>query len=248
MLAIADTMAGVPESLYDRLMAVKPADLSANKWTTLAGVNRNAFTDIRKRGAANHDTIERLLAAISVTFGEFEAGEIAPKHENEPRERGPFLAFRGDDRPRDIPVVGTALCADVEVDSDGRDVSVEAMELDFGEVIDHIRRPLSLDGKREIYALYFRGVSMSPRYEPGELGYVDPNRPPQLNDYVVVQLRKPDGVDGERVYTVIAKRLKRQTSAHYELEQFNPPLTFQVPREHVAHIHRIIPWDELVSF
>lgn len=247
MLAIADIMANTTESLYARLMAVKPADVSANKWTNLAGVNRNALTDIRKRGAANHETIERLLAAINVTFGEFEAGAAAPSAIDK-LERAPFLAFRGDDRPRDVPVMGTALCADIDVDNGGRVVSVEAMELDCGEVVDYVRRPLSLDGKREIYALYFRGVSMAPRYEPGELGYVDPKRPPLLNDYVVVQLRRPDGHDGERVYTVIAKRLKKQTASHFELEQFNPPLTFIVPRHDVAHIHRIIPWDELVSF
>jgi phage repressor protein C with HTH and peptisase S24 domain len=88
---------------------------------------------------------------------------------------------------------------------------------------------------------------MAPRYEPGELGYVDPNRPPSTGDYVVAQMRRPDG-DGERIFTVIAKRLVRQSASYYEFEQFNPACTFRVPRSAVAHLHRIIPWDELVTF
>lgn len=122
------------------------------------------------------------------------------------------------------------------------------MELDLNEVVDYARRPLTLDNKRDVYALYFRGLSMSPRYEPGEIAYVDPSRPPSIGDYVVVQLREADGMDGERIHTVVAKRLIRQTVNFLELEQFNPATTFRVERTRVARLHRIIPWDELVSF
>ena len=71
---------------------------------------------------------------------------------------------------------------------------------------------------------------------------------PALLDYVIVQLRGPDGNDGERIFRVLAKRLIRKTASYFELEQFDPPATFRVPREQVAHIHRIIRWDELVAF
>ncbi|WP_170841880.1 S24 family peptidase [Sphingomonas gellani] len=238
-----------PLTLHDRLMAVKPTGLSASAWTIRAGVSRMALNDIKRRGSANHATITKLLDAIGVTFGEFEAGVRQPEKEAPPAEaRAPYLAFRGQDRPRDIPIVGTALCADIEVEDDGLLHSVEGMEMHLNDVIDYARRPLVLDGRRDIYALYFRGVSMAPRYEPGELAYVDPRRPPTTGEYVVAQLRAADGDEGERIFTVMAKRLVRQTAQYFEFEQFNPAGTFRVERARVAHLHRIIPWDELVTF
>ena len=162
--------------------------------------------------------------------------------------RAPRLAFQAQDRPRDVPVVGTAECGEIEFDEDGVTRRIESMELHLDDVIDRVRRPLSLDNRRDVYAIYFRGGSMAPRYEDGELAYVDPKRPPALLDYVIVQLRGPDGAGGERIFRVLAKRLIRKTANYYELEQFDPPATFRVPREQVAHIHRIIRWDELVAF
>ena len=238
-----------PISLYDRLMAVRPPGLSQNAWRLKAGLSSAVFTDIRRRGAAKHDTIEKLLDAIGVTFAEFEAGVVQPEKEAPPAAvRAPFLAFRGQDRPRDVPIRGTAECADIEVEGNDARVTVETMALDADEVIDYARRPATLDNRRDVYAIYFRGHSMTPRYEPGELAYVDPVRPPRAGDYVIVQMRGVDGLEGERIVVVMAKRLVRQSSSFYELEQFNPATTFRVARRDVAHLHRIIPWDELVTF
>lgn len=238
-----------PLSLFDRLMAVKPVSLSVNAWTVRAGLSRSALQDIKRRGNASWDTIQKLLDAIGVTQAEFEAG--ARQTEKEPSTdavRAPYQAFRGQDRPRDIPVVGTAQCADIEFTTDGEPVAIETMEMDMGEVVDYVRRPASLDNRRDIYAIYFVGGSLEPRYEAGEIAYVDPRRAPSVGSYVVVQLRRPDETEGERVHVVLAKRLNKVTATHYELEQFNPPARFRVERERVKHIHRIIPWHELVAF
>ncbi len=249
-LAIAEPMPHAdPLSLYDRLIAVKPRGLSENAWTVRAGVSRAAFTDIKRRGNARHDTVVKLLDAIGLTFAEFEAGKPAEdKEPPTPAVRAPRMAFQGQDRPRDVPILGTAECSDMEFSDDGMPLWVEAMSLDLDEVVDYARRPATLDNRRDVYAIYFRGHSMAPRYEPGEIAYVDPRRAPRLRDYVVVQLRRAEGEDEERVFNVLAKRLVRQTAAFYELEQFNPPTTFRVDAASVKHIHRIIPWDELVSF
>lgn len=245
--AIADTMEGDPTSLYDRLLAVKPVGLSENAWATRANLNRGVFANIRVRNSANHATISKLLEAVGVTFAEFEAGVRAPEKEPSPQAvQAPRLAFRGDDRPRDIPVLGTAECADLPFAGDSAQVWIETMMLD-DEVVDHVRRPASLDNRRDIYAIYFSGTSLEPRYEPGEVAYVDPKRSPKARDYVVVQLRKSED-DGERIYKVLCKRLVKATSTYVELEQFNPAIIFRVDRKDVAHMHRIIPWEELVAF
>ncbi len=238
-----------PISLYDRLIAVKPDGLSANAWVTRAGLSRTALADVRRRGNASWETIGRLLEAIGVTQAEFEAGARQPDRDPPSSTvQAPRLAFRGDDRPRDVPILGTAECADLDVTVDGKVVGIETMGLDLHEVIDHARRPVSLDNRRDVYAIYFQGHSMAPRYEPGEIAYVDPKRAPALMDYVIVQLRRGGGEDGDRIAVALAKRLVRQSASFIELEQFSPPATFRLARAEIAHLHRIIPWDELVAF
>lgn len=238
-----------PISLYDRLMAVKPDGLSRNAWTVKAGVSRAVFTDIKARNNARHDTLVKLLDAIGLTFADFEAGQRAlEKEPSPPAVRAPRMAFRGPDRPRDIPILGTAECGDIDFGTNGSTIAVEAMEIDADDVVDYARRPAALDNRRDIYALYFQGHSMAPRYESGEIAYVDPSRPPKVFDYVIVQLRRDGGDGSERVFRVLAKRLIRQSTSFFELEQFNPPAIFRVDRKDVKHIHRVIPWDEIVSF
>lgn len=242
-------MASDPLSLHDRLVAVKPDGLSKNAWATGAGLNRNVFTDIRNNGSAHPHTLRKLLDFIGLTETDFEAGLKAFEKEASPAAvRAPMQAFRGEDRPRDIPIVGTAQCADLEIDEDGTLINIETMEMDMGEVVDYARRPLLLDTRRDVYAIYHQGTSMEPRFEPGELSYVDPRRPPTAGNYVVVQLRRPDEVEGELVHMVLAKRLVRTSGKFVELQQFNPPVTFRIERERIKHIHRILPWDEVVAF
>ena len=236
-----------PSSLFNRLMSVKPVGLSMNAWVARAELSRTALADIRRRGNASFETIQKLLDAIGITQAEFEAGVRQSEKDTPPAAvQAPRLAFRGDDRPKDVPVLGTAECADMEVQGDQARLIVASMMLD-NEVVDTVRRPASLDNRRDVYALYFQGNSMEPRYEAGEIAYVDPKRAPKARDYVIVQLRRAED-DDERIYVVLAKRLLKSTAVYLELEQFNPPLTFRIMRKDVAHCHRIIPWEELVAF
>jgi len=227
--------------LYDALMAVKPDYLSKNAWATLAGVNRNVFQDIKARNNATELTIQKLLAAAGVSRAEFARamGEDEPQPAASGTVASPVSAFRHD-RPRDVPVLGTPACHDLTFGND----RIETIDIDFDDVIDYVRRPPGLDGRSDVYAIYFTGYSMIPRFEPDEVGYVDPRRPPSIGDYVVVQLR---GNGEDRIAAALVKRLVRRTAAYVELEQFNPPATFRLPTERIARMHRIMPLIELVG-
>lgn len=257
LLAIADNMAErdpiprEPSVLYERLMAVRPRDLSPNAWAVKAGVNRTIWSNIRERGNAKHDTLEKLLDAIGLSWAQFDAGITAPEVD---RERKAAVgesprAFRPLERPRDVPVLGTAVCHDMQFDDEsGEMVDIEALEIDLDEVVDWLARPLALDKRPDIYGIYYTGISMLPRFEPGEPGYVDPRRMPKVGDYAVVQLAGDDGNGDHRVIAAIAKKVVRISATFVELEQFNPARTFRVPRSRIAAIHRIIPPGELYSF
>ena len=84
---------------------------------------------------------------------------------------------------------------------------------------------------------------MEPRFYPGEIGLIDPHRPPGPGEYALVQLNTGDSDD---VISVLVKKLVRRTSQEIVLEQYNPAITFAVPSARVQRIHRIMPQTELL--
>ncbi|WP_194492338.1 S24 family peptidase, partial [Polymorphobacter multimanifer] len=149
--------------------------------------------------------------------------------------------------PRDLPVLGAVLGADLELAQDGNGVhQIERLELGLCDAIDYVKRPHGLRANPGAYALYVQGASMSPRLDQGDLIYVDTRRPPSAGDDVVVQLCGEEG-DEQRVVTAMVKRLCRRTSQFVELEQYNPPLRFRVPVAMVHAVHRVVRLAELLG-
>lgn len=138
-----------------------------------------------------------------------------------------------------VPVLGSA----IGVRSFDPEQHVELTELDLAEVLDYIPRPASLANDKKAYAVTTVGDSMWPRFRPGRRLLVSPRAPVSIGDDVIVQLR--GGADGEgdfrdRVTTVLIKELVRRTATYYELRQFNPDITFKVPIEQIAAMHKVI--------
>lgn len=142
-----------------------------------------------------------------------------------------------------IPLLGTGYCDDLHIDDETGGFDVERVQIETDHVIRMLHRPAALWAAKDAYAIYFHGTSMEPRFYPGEIGIVDPRRPPGPGDFVVAQLS--NGSD-DAVMTVLVKQLVRQTSTHVELAQFNPARSFSVPRRMVARLHRIFPPSELL--
>ena len=140
----------------------------------------------------------------------------------------------------DLPVYGSALGSSQNFD---HGAPVETHLVEMGQTIDHVRRPPGL-AHPESYALYVVGDSQSPRFDPGDLIYVNPRRPAAPGDDVVVQLR--DELTGE-VATALIKRLVRRTASTVTLRQFNPPRDFDVRASLVHAIHRVMPLADLLG-
>lgn len=244
--------------LERRLMALRPEGWTNADWAREAGLSRQAFTDLKKRGSLSHKTIEALLTAAGRSWAEFDATQgQAGGTQRLTDPRLPFATRPADllgnavvnnELPRDIPVFGTAEGAARPVDEDGETILTDAMAMDQDEVVEYRLRPSSLIGKRNIYALYVVGDSMAPWKEAGELIYIDGNRAPAINDYVVVQCRNGfvEHADEHRIVRTMVKRLVRRSSSWVELQQYNPAQTFRVPTEAIAKIHRVMRLDELV--
>lgn len=237
-------------TIYDILMSIKPEDLTENAWLKRADVSRNFFQSVKGGTRPRADTLEKVVKAIDYTPAQFfdllEGRTARAPIEKDAPKQG--LPFHRRDEKADIPLVGSAQGADFEVSTDGTMTFIEMIDLDFNNVIDNLRRPTSLAGKRDVYAITVVGNSMADRYVDGDPAYVDPRRQARPGDYVIVQILRRDGFGDGHVQSVLLKQLVRTTSQFYELRQTNPEVTFTIARNEVAHLHRVIPWREIVFF
>lgn len=239
---MADELRG--PALYEALMALKPGTLSEYEWADKAGLNRGWFNDIKKAPDASPRTsnINKALAAIGLSIVDLYGG--VRRSEATAAE----APFNPGELPRDVPVLGTAAGAELDVEEGGKALKIEKTLVE-AEPVAYARRPPAMARNRKIYALFITGTSMEHRFRPGDLVYVDPRRAPHVGEDVVVQLIAEARADADpaEVVSVLVKQLVRTTASHYELTQHNPPLTFRIAKAQVAEIHRIIPLSELLS-
>ena len=139
------------------------------------------------------------------------------------------------DMPKDVPVFGTVQGGDLGENAD--------FELN-GEIIDLVRRPPRLIGRGDIFALYVRGLSMSPWREPGGLVYVESNREPKVLDYVVIELHPKKG---ETARPALIKRLAGRKGSKLRLQQYSPAREFEIDQRLIAKIYRVLDWEELMG-
>lgn len=134
---------------------------------------------------------------------------------------------------KDVPVLGTAVGGD--------DAEFEMN----GQIIDYVRRPPGIEHARDVFAIFVVGSSMEPRFEEGEMVYVNPRRVPRIGDYVLVELHGKDDGDCGRC---LIKRLVKRSPAGLVLEQFNPPRDdLQYSASEIKAVHRIMPWTEVLG-
>ena len=63
------------QAIYDRLMALRPADVSNNMWAKQAGVNTSFFTNLKKGSEPSVGNMRAILKAVGLTLPEFFASE-----------------------------------------------------------------------------------------------------------------------------------------------------------------------------
>ncbi len=237
------------DGLLERLdRKLKEKDLSDRRASYLATGKYGLIQEMRRKRMPSGDRLNVLASILDTNVDWLMRGEGA----DAPAPPGASAAqvsalgdyYASPRRERDVPVLGTGECGDLGPGHDGQ--RIETLSLDLDEVVDYARRPVGLEGRKDVYAIYFTGHSMVPRYEPNEIGYVDPRKPPAIGDFVLVQLRTQDGED-ERIVRALVKRLVRRTADYYELEQFNPATTFRIETKQVARIHRILTPNDLAG-
>lgn len=102
-----------------------------------------------------------------------------------------------------------------------------------GSVLFDVLAPPSLAGISGAYAVSVSGDSMYPRYEDGEICFVDPKRRVKKGDYVIVQVQTEE----EGPILAYVKKFVRHNAEELVLEQFNPAKEIRFPSRQVASVH-----------
>lgn len=119
-----------------------------------------------------------------------------------------------------------------------------AFLLNTGDAVDFVRRGPGIASNRRVFAIYVEGDSMAPRFEPGELVYVDKNRPIRSGDDVVLVVASRAAGEAPRAYL---KRLVRRTADRWICEQFNPAKQIEFEVAALKEQFRVLRWQEVMG-
>lgn len=168
-------------------------------------------------------TPEELLFGDPKTIGVVNDNDSSTPEE--PISDLPNALIRGkvEGHGRKIPVFGQAVGG------------VDGEFLMNGSVLFEVLAPPVISEINKAYAVLVSGDSMSPRYEDGEVCYIDPERRVRRGDYVIAQIR----LEEHGPPLAYVKKFIRHNSIELVLEQFNPPKELRFPASSVASVHFI---------
>lgn len=203
-------------------------NLSSNAASEMAGLDRTFIKQIEygKKKGMRSDSASRLARVLQCDVGWLMTGEGNPaptladsSNHDAPNAMMPHSSVDFVVGPRDLPIRGNA--------RGGSD----AFFLDNGDIQGMAHRPGALVGVKNAFACYMTGDSMEPRYEAGDLLYVNPIKPIRPRDYVLIEL------DDHQAYV---KRLVRRTTEKVIVEQFNPKKELHYDTSRIIHIYRVV--------
>lgn len=199
-----------------------------------------------------------IAAALGVGLEEL----VADIHAGEPARRGRRAAEAPADAA-DVPAPASGLAGgDSHLASARRVPAVASMARDLpvrgttvggadgefvlnGETVDLVRRPPGISPTANVFALYVQGDSMSPRYERGDLVYVNTLKPPTPGSDVVIELHP---AKGEAAGACYIKRLVKIGPENLRVAEFFPERReFTIDRRKVRRIWRIYSTAELLG-
>lgn len=224
-----------PKSLYD-IVAARLAELeiSENAASLAASGNRNRDvvrklkTTNRLPSAANAEGLARVLGwQVSDLIKAAETGR-EPAMIGGSAVSAPIKNFDPSGLPADVPVLGTAAGS-----------VVGAFVIDGP--IDWVKRPPALANAKNLYALYVAGESMVPRFSPGDLIFVSPDRPANSGDVVVIQTRTHESAPIQSWIKILIQRREGEVVA----QQINPSAEIRFRADQVVGVHRVLTMREM---
>lgn len=211
------------------------------------GVSRGAVANWEVGEDISRENISKMSSTYEVSLDWLDKGRGAPPDPRVSQSRHTPVA----NRPRKAQELGLGATerSNAEIDEtllrEWRKVpvygqAVAGVDGEFlmnGNVLFSSFAPISITDVSKAYGVRISGESMSPRYEDGEIVYVDTTQTPRRGDYVVVQIDA--GVEGDAPWGYV-KRFVRHNSDELVLAQFNPEKEMTFPHRQVVSVHVIV--------
>lgn len=220
------------------------AGMSQDRLSELSGVPKGTISKLERTPAGGgikltREWAERLAPVLNVTAQQilFWDQELIATPTRVIRPSGP--------EPSEVTKVGEGWpdVGDEWMDVRGVTVGGDDSFFYFGDVIDQVRRPPGIRNAKNVAALNVAGESMVPRFEPGELIYVQ-LREPAPGDDVVVELYPETEGDAPKSFL---KRLVAKTGRRLECRQHNPAAPIEFDRGEVKNLWRVLTLRDLLG-
>jgi len=225
-------------SLATRIQArLQQLGLSERQASLKAGLSDSYLRNIRegKSTAPRIDTLEKIALVLKTTPNWLITGEREP-HIATMVDEGDGEA----DWAQGLAEPANAFISDALVSTNRRlpvyGQAVGGIDGEFpmnGTRLFDVLCPPQLSEISEAYAVIISGDSMYPRYEDGEIAFIDPTRRVKRGDYVVAQIMM-DEFSPPHAYV---KKFVRHDARELVLEQFNPPKQLRFAHAQVVSVH-----------
>lgn len=220
----------IMEHLGDRIK--KRADelnISQNKLAKLVGIGQGAMSKIFNGATTNPRKLNEIAKILGVSSDWIMTGEETTPN-TKPADIDVMAGIeKMNTYPLSIPIYGTAAGSEVGT-----------ILINDNQIIAYARK-MPTFGKREIYGIYVVGSSMEPKFDSGDLVYVDATIPPRKMDYVIAQLSNGGGE-----IEAYIKRYIGEDETDYILQQFNPKKELRLPKAKTK-LHKVISNQELTN-
>lgn len=213
-------------TLNERILeARKKAGLTQQELASLVNVTKAAVSAWERTAVPRQDKIEAIAKATKVSVEWLLIGaEPAGEGDVQLTSNGVVLSTVDFPTRKTIPVYGQAVAG------------VNGEFVFNGIKLFEVLCPPQLSHVNNAYGVQVSGDSMYPRYEDGEIVYVDPSRRVKKGDYVVAQIMMENETDLPQAFV---KKFVRHNEQELVLEQFNPAKNLTFPHKRVVSVHYI---------
>jgi len=223
------------KTLGERLKsALKDRGISESRLAEMVGASQQAINFIANGTTKNPRNLGKIANALGINEAWLRYG--SQSGDNEPEEMTRPRAIRQSDLFATYPAKPVArddlLAASInDLPVYGTPAGMDGITLETESPQSFTGRPPMLIGNNRGFAVFMIGESMSPRFDHGEMLWVDPVQPPQIGDYVLV-------VDQNNF--AIPRQLIAIKSETIELLARNDETESIVKREDIRHLYKIV--------
>jgi len=226
------------ESLSDRIgQRLQKLGLSERQASLRAGLSDSYLRNIRegKSTAPRIDTLKKIALVLETTPDWLISGKQGETPASaDLQQHGDELPESGFNEPANALISGLMLTTDRRLPVYGH--AVGGIDGDFpmnGTMLFDVLCPPQLSEISEAYAVIISGDSMYPRYEDGEIAFIDPTRRVRRGDYVVAQIM----MDEFATPHAYVKKFVQHNAQELVLEQFNPAKQLRFAHAQVVSVH-----------